>query len=210
MRRAVVVATAVALACLTAAPAAAHPEEPLDARGGHICRPEGGGASDCVGLDMEPGEYHCHQEPCFTEFQRTGRTWCTFGLPVPIRSDGVGVFPVGDFTPPIRVQRLAGPGHVLEVDRSIEPKVQAPQDCLDEGATLLPDEGLGPDDRAGFTGAEPVQAASADLERLADDPRRAGPSGAAVALLAALALLALNGRRRPTVYWEPGSPPDPG
>lgn len=206
MGRAVATATVVALACLTATPVAAHPG-PTDERGGHICRPEGGGASDCTQFGMEPGEYHCHQEPCFREFQRTGRTWCTHGLPVPIRSDGVGVFPVGDFTPPIRVDRLDGPGHVLEVDRSIEPKIQAPQDCLGEGAVLLPDEGLGPDDRAGFTGAEPVQAASADLERLTHGSRHGTPSGTPVVLVAALGLLVLGGRRRPTAYWETGSGP---
>lgn len=208
MGRAVVIAVA-ALACLSAAPVSAHPGA-TDDRGGHICRPEGGGASDCAQFGMEPGEYHCHQEPCFTEFRRTGRTWCSYGFPVPIRSDGVGVFPVGDFTPPIRVDALGGAGHVLEVDRSIEPQIQAPQDCLGEGAVLLPDEGLGPEDEGGFTGAEPVQAASADLQRLTDGPRRASASGPTAVLIVAFGLLVLGGRRRPTAYWEPGSAPGRG
>lgn len=210
MRRALVAAAAAALVSLPTLPAAAH-EGPLDPRGGHICRPEGGGASDCVGLGLEVGEYHCHQEPCFEQFRKTGRAWCPHGLPVPIRSDGVGVFPVGEFTPPIRVVRLAGPGHVLEVDRDIEPKLRSPQDCLVEGAVLRPEEGLGPEDRAGFVGAESVRAAGSEIARLdgrGPGPMRAAPYAGTVVVLLALLLVARDRLGRPSAYWETGPAPD--
>lgn len=208
MHRAGVVAGVLALASLVVQPVWAHPG-PVDARGGHICRPEGGGASDCAGFGLEPGQYHCEGEPCAQEVERTAQVWCTFGIPVPLRSSMVGAFPTGDFTPRIRVVRLGGPGHVLQVERNIEPKVQGPEGCLipDPGLELeVADVGahLGARGPEVWGAARPVGRASTSLVPLPDKgPGDPAPHAAGALVALALLVMVTDDRRRPHAYWEP-------
>ena len=101
-----------------------------------MCVPEGGGAADCTDEGVQVGEYHCMADACTEYLQSIAESWCWYGIPVPTRSSMVGVFPVGDLQPPIRVERREGPGHVLEVTRDYVPTEEAPEVCNN------PDPGL--------------------------------------------------------------------
>jgi hypothetical protein len=115
---------AAAFTVALAGSAAAQTQE-IDPNGGQICRPQGGGASDCTSKGLQPGEYHCVQEPCFTNVNREKDVWCDFGLRYPMRSSN----PRGDFptTAHLGPDRVVATGSVLRIETGTT--VQGPQDC---------------------------------------------------------------------------------
>lgn len=209
----VAVAVAALATVLGTGYAAAHPG-PVDARGGHYCRPAGGGAADCLSVGVEPGRYHCEQDPCLTTLQSRAEDWCAFGVPYPTASDLTGLFPEQPFIPPIRVDRLGGSGHVLVMERDLEPLVDPPGDCLDSdralelhlpsdavAAHLSADGGPPPHGAADPVSGAPIAASSLGFERLSEP---AGLGGTWMVVVAALAAAtgAARRRRRPRHHWE--------